>query len=147
MTGLGIQKQIVFHPFRLDSINQCLYRGHREIQLRPKTLAVLEYLLNHPGQLVTKTELLNAVWPDTYVTDAVLKVSIREIRDALGDDQRKPGFIETAHRRGYRFIGKMGSSDKKNLEVLSCRQPIGRDAEMKFLHERLQTAMEGTRQV
>ncbi|MCI0619278.1 AAA family ATPase [bacterium] len=147
MAELGSQRQIIFHPFRLDSINQCLYRGQHEIPLRPKTLAVLEYLLKRPGQLVTKTELLNAVWPDTFVTDAVLKVSIREIRDALGDDQKKPGFIETAHRRGYRFIAKIALSGKTEPDSSTAKTPIGRDAEMLFLHRQLEKALSGKRQV
>jgi predicted ATPase len=54
---------------------------------------------------VTKQNLIGAVWPDTFVGDAVLKVAIRQIREALSDDPKSPRFIETAHRRGYRFIG------------------------------------------
>src|SRR5947209_18221988 len=80
--------------------------------LRPKAFAVLDYLLGHPGRLVTKEELLNAVWPGTFVGEAVLKVAIREVREALGDDPRTPRFIETAHRRGYRFIGRIAESAK-----------------------------------
>jgi DNA-binding winged helix-turn-helix (wHTH) protein/tetratricopeptide (TPR) repeat protein len=67
----------------------------------------LSYLVEHAGQLVTKEELLDALWPDTYVTDAVLKVYIGELRKALGDDPKTSRFIETAHRRGYRFIGEI----------------------------------------
>jgi predicted ATPase/DNA-binding winged helix-turn-helix (wHTH) protein len=67
---------------------------------------VLDYLLGHSGQLVTKEELLNAVWPETFVGEAVLKVTIRQLREALDDDPKSPRFIETAHRRGYRFIGQ-----------------------------------------
>ena len=58
------------------------------------------------GRLVTKDQLLAAVWPDTAVTDTVLKVCVREIRDALGDDPDAPRFVETAHRLGYRFVGQ-----------------------------------------
>src|SRR5689334_15719335 len=104
-------RQIIFPPFRLDVVDQRLYCGQQEIALRPKTLAVLLHLLERPGRLVTKDELLDAVWPDTSVTDAVLKVSIREIREALGDDQRRPKFIETAQRAGYRFIGEVATNN------------------------------------
>src|SRR5206468_3414950 len=58
----------------------------------------------HAGQLVSKEALLNAVWPQTYVSDVVLMVCIRELRRALGDDAKQPRYIETVHRRGYRFI-------------------------------------------
>ena len=67
---------------------------------------MLEYLASRPGRLIKKSELLDALWPDTFVADGALKVCIREIRRALGDDAQAPRFIETAHRRGYRFIAE-----------------------------------------
>ena len=100
---------ISFPPFELDPVNQCLWRDQQVISLRPKAYAVLHYLVERPGQLVTKEELLGAVWPESFVGDAVLKVSIGEVRKALQDDSEDPRFIETAHRRGYRFIGQMAS--------------------------------------
>src|SRR5262252_8456278 len=89
------EKQIIFDPFCLDLGNECLWRGSQPIKVRPKAFAVLDYLLARPGQLVTKEELLSAIWPQTFVGEAVLKVAIREIRDALGDDAASPRFIET----------------------------------------------------
>src|SRR5262245_65164577 len=96
---------ITFGPFRLDTASRRMHRGVDVVPLRPKTFAVLEYLIARPGRLVTKEDLLAAIWPDTAVTDTVLKVCVREIRDALGDDSETPRYIETAHRLGYRFIG------------------------------------------
>ena len=81
---------ILFAPFRLDLRNQCLWRDERVITLTPKAYAVLLCLLKNHSQLMTKEELLNAVWPETYVTDAALKVCIGELRKALGDDARRP---------------------------------------------------------
>lgn len=100
-------RRITFDVFSLDLINECLWRGSEPIKLRPKAFAVINYLVGRPGQLVTKQELLDTVWPETFVGDAVLKVAIRELRDALDDDPKSPRFIETAHRRGYRFIGQV----------------------------------------
>src|ERR1041385_9098132 len=105
---MGNERRIVFDPFCMDLADQSLWRGSQAIKLRPKAFAVLGYLLGHPRQLVTKEELLNAIWPDTFVGDAVLKVAVRQIREALGDDPTSPRFIETAHRRGYRFVGEIG---------------------------------------
>src|SRR4051794_8172119 len=105
----------MFDPFCLDRANECLWRGSQVIKLRPKAYAVLNQLVGRPGQLVTKEDLLAAVWPETFVGDAVLKVTIRQLRDALDDDPKTPAFIETAHRRGYRFIGRLsevGPSDQ-----------------------------------
>jgi len=105
------EKRILFDPYFLDLTNECLWEGSQAIKLRPKAFAVLGYLLARPRQLVTKEELLNAVWPGTFVGEAVLKVAIRQLREALGDDPKSPRFIETAHRRGYRFIGPIAESD------------------------------------
>src|SRR5690349_2647573 len=98
---------IIFPPFQLDAANQRLARGEQIITLRPKAFAVLVYLVCRPDRLVSKEELLEACWPNTAVSDTVLKVCIREIREALDDNPKAPQFIETAHRRGYRFVGRI----------------------------------------
>jgi DNA-binding winged helix-turn-helix (wHTH) protein/predicted ATPase len=106
---VAAKTQIHFAPFSLDPVNECLWRESRAIKLRPKAFAVLAHLLSQPGELVTKERLIGAVWQDTFVGDAVLKVAIRQIREALSDDPKTPRFIETSHRRGYRFIGQITS--------------------------------------
>jgi DNA-binding winged helix-turn-helix (wHTH) protein len=98
-----------FGPFHLDPANACVWRGMDVLPLTPKAFAVLHYLVEHPGRLVSKEDLLAAVWPDTVVGDAVLKTCIRELRKVLGDAVKAPQFLETAHWRGYRFIGKIVS--------------------------------------
>ena len=82
----------------LDLTNECLRYGAQTISLRPKTFAVLRCLIEHADQSVSKTALLEAVWPATVVGGGVLMVCIREIRQALGDDPRTPQFIATAQR-------------------------------------------------
>ncbi len=93
-----------FGGFRLDPVSGRLLRGDRPIPLAPKAFAVLQHLASRPAHLVSKQDLLSAFWSDAYVGEAVLKATIREIRKALNDDPRAPRYIETAHRRGYRFI-------------------------------------------
>jgi DNA-binding winged helix-turn-helix (wHTH) protein len=87
-----------FPPFRLDTVNQCLFQGdgvtEERVLLAPKAFDVLLYLVKHPGRLVTHEELLNALWPKTYVQPEVLKSHIAAIRAVLGDDARKPMFID-----------------------------------------------------
>lgn len=68
---------INFEPFRLDLANACLWQGSCPIAPRPKAFAILQYLLERPGRLVTTQELLEAVWPDTYVGEAVLLERLR----------------------------------------------------------------------
>ena len=84
-----------FPPFRLDTVNQCLWRGRdafdeERILLTPKAFAVLRYLVEHPGRLVTHDEFLDALWPNTHVQPEVLKSHIFEVRNILGDDSKKP---------------------------------------------------------
>ncbi len=93
-----------FGPFRLDSATGQLRRGDTVVPLAPKAFTVLQHLAMRGGQLVTKDDLLELAWADVHVGDGALKVCIREIRRALNDDSRTPTYIETAHRRGYRFI-------------------------------------------
>ena len=97
----------LFPPFRLDPLNAQLWRKDREIILRRKTFDFLRYLVEHAGQLVTKAMLLDAVWPGVMVSDSMPATCVKELRKVLGDDGRRPRFIETAHRRGYRFIARV----------------------------------------
>jgi non-specific serine/threonine protein kinase len=110
------EKRITFGPFVLDLADECLWRDSLAIPLRPKAFALLGYLIGRPGRLVTKEELLEAVWPETFVGDAVLKVTIRQLREALEDDAKSPRYIETAHRRGYRFIGRVAEGGQAETE-------------------------------
>ena len=88
-------KQLFFGPFRLDPTNECLWRGEKEIRLHPKAFGLLRHLMDHPGQMVTKESLLETIWPAVHVTEAILSVYVAEIRKALGEDPKKPVFIET----------------------------------------------------
>jgi DNA-binding winged helix-turn-helix (wHTH) protein len=103
----------MFQSFRLDLVNECLWQDARAISLRPKAFRVLKLLVEHPGQLVTKQQVLDAVWPETFVGDAVLKDIVRQLREALNDCATAPCYIQTAHRRGYRFIAKISASCAK----------------------------------
>src|SRR5215831_13034827 len=92
---------------RLDPANACLWRGPEARRLTPQAWAVLAVLVAQAGQLVTKETLFETAWPDTVVSEAALVVCIRKIRQALGDTARTPQYVETVHRRGYRFIGPL----------------------------------------
>lgn len=87
--------------FQLDT-GQLWLRGE-EVRLTPKAADVLKILVSHAGHPVSKTELFAAVWPDVAVTDDALTTCIQELRRVLGDDAKRPKFIETRHRRGYQF--------------------------------------------
>jgi len=157
------EKRIVFDPFWLDQTNECVWNGPQAIKLRPKAFAVLDYLLRRPGQLVTKDELLNAVWPGTFVAEGVLKVTIGQLRDVLGDDPKSPRFIETLHRRGYRFIGRIAETvpvqataqEAKRIHVVLgtakravvTQRVVGRDRALSQMETCWRRCLEGERQI
>jgi len=92
-----------FGAFRFDQSTQRLWEGDAEVRLTPRAAAVLDVFVRRPGELVTKDELFATVWQGVAVGDDALTSCIQELRRALGDDAKEPRFIETRHRRGYRF--------------------------------------------
>src|ERR671935_1008730 len=100
-----------FADFRVDPDNACLWRGAQRVVLTPKAFDVLHYLVTHPDRLVTKDTLLDAVWPETAISDAVVRIAIGELRRALGDTAQAPRFIATVHRRGVRFLAPLALAD------------------------------------
>jgi DNA-binding winged helix-turn-helix (wHTH) protein len=119
-------RQWCFGPFRLDLTTESLWRDEVLLPLPPKPFAVLAYLVVHAGQVVSKETLLEAVWPDTVVTEGVLKTCLGQIRQVLGETARAPQYIATLYRRGYRFVAPVvehtevvpGSTDTLPLERL-----------------------------
>jgi pimeloyl-ACP methyl ester carboxylesterase/DNA-binding winged helix-turn-helix (wHTH) protein len=105
-----LEGQFSFDRFQLDLSTGRLTGQSGPIPLAPKALAVLAYLAARPGQLVSKDELLEAIWPGVFLSGGALKVCMSDLRHALGDDARNPRIIETAHRRGYRFIAEVVAS-------------------------------------
>ena len=93
-----------FQAFRLDTANQCLWRGQERVAIPPKPYDMLRYLVENPGRLVTHDELLEKLWPEIYVNPELIRKYILDIRKTLGDRPDKPEFIETVTKRGYRFI-------------------------------------------
>jgi DNA-binding winged helix-turn-helix (wHTH) protein/tetratricopeptide (TPR) repeat protein len=142
----------LFDPFRLDVANQCLWRGETRVSLMPKPFAVLRYLVEHPGRLVTHDQLLGAVWPDTFVQPEVLRRYILEIRRALGDRAEAPRFVQTFPKRGYQFIAPViedGEAVGTLAQTVSSPPAtfVGRRSALADLDRCLEAAMSGWRQV
>jgi len=95
---------VSFGPFQFDRAERLLRRDGAEIALPPRAVGVLEHLLERTGRVVSKQALIDAVWPDAYVTETSLAEAVSLLRQALGDDPQNPRFIQTLHRRGYRFV-------------------------------------------
>src|SRR5687767_13071404 len=111
MTATGYQ----FGGFRFDRVAYQVSRGPALLNLTPKLLDLLLYFLERPATLVTKEELLDALWSGANVTENALAQAVSELRQALGDDAAAPQFIRTVARRGYRFIAP--------VTAISDRQP------------------------
>lgn len=95
------QQTLSFDEFTLDLARGCLFRGGEEIKLRPKSFETLKHLVENSGRLISKNELIAAVWPDTSVTDDSLVQCLIEVRRALGENGQQ--IIKTVPRRGYIF--------------------------------------------
>jgi DNA-binding winged helix-turn-helix (wHTH) protein len=128
-----------------DAVAHCFLRMGTRVELTPKAYALLVALTRTPGRLVSKQELLNEVWPGVVVGEAVLKVVVNEIRNALDDDAKSPRFVATEHRRGYRFVGSCAAGGQAVDPLRSA--PAGRADALRFLRERLARAELGERQV
>ena len=134
-------RPVVFGDFRLDLEAERLWRGDVVCPLRAKSFAVLRHLVMNRGRLVTKEELFRACWPGTAVSESVLRVSIHEIRAALGEEALHPTFLTTVGRRGCRFEVRA-----ETPEIVSDGI-VGRDRDLARLHEHFAWAREGRRQV
>jgi DNA-binding winged helix-turn-helix (wHTH) protein len=159
----GLQP-MVFSPFRLDRSTGQLTRDGVPIPLRAKTWALLLYLIERPGVLLTRDELLDALWPGVAVMPDTLSKTISELRRALGDDSATPRYIETVHRRGVRFKapvsefqGQLSGFGNRPSEAIKpvapdARHPtaqlfVGRETELRQLADLLAKASAGQRQI
>ena len=93
-----------FQPYSLNPSVGLLFRDGVPVQLEPRAVKVLAYLIGCRGRVVPKEELLDQVWADVFTTDAVLKQAVSQVRRALGDAADAPRYIRTFHARGYQFI-------------------------------------------
>ena len=142
-------QSLVFGPFRLDRRDERLWRGQEVLLLHPKPFAVLWCLVTQAGQLVTKGALLEAVWPETAVSESVLTAAIRRLRRVLGDRAHTPQYIETVLRRGYRFIAPVAVAEPsagRHQTTSALRRPqsvarvqsalfVGREGELAQMHQ------------
>ncbi len=101
---------VSFGAFTFDRLNGLLREGAREIPLPPRVLGVLDLLVSRPGIVVSRQELIDAVWREAFVTDTSLAEAVSVLRQALGDDPQSPQYIQTVHRRGYRFVAQVTAS-------------------------------------
>jgi serine/threonine-protein kinase len=104
---------LLFGPYIFDPNSRMLSRAGVELQLPPRVIGVLEVLLRRAGDVVPRQELIESVWKDAFVTDTSLAEAVSALRQALGDDPQTPTYVQTLHRRGYRFVAPVaeGAAD------------------------------------
>jgi DNA-binding winged helix-turn-helix (wHTH) protein/Flp pilus assembly protein TadD len=115
-----------FDEFTLEVRERRLLRGGDAIRLSPKAYDVLVALVRQRGHLVTKDELLRRLWPGSFVEEGSLNVYVSALRKALGEDARRPTYIETVARSGYRFIAAVwfDSEDEKPFASSVVARPV-----------------------
>src|SRR5262250_959088 len=135
MSSAGPQNGVVrFGPFEANLSTQELQKFGTRLRVPNQSFQVLALLLERPGQLVTREEFRQKLWPsDTFVEyDQGLNAAVNRLRDALGDSAEKPRYIETLPRRGYRFVGQaeLVSNNHEGSQpapgTSSSFQPVGR---------------------
>jgi len=115
--SISSKKVVRFGPFEADFRTMELRKHGMNLKLVGQPFEVLAMLLERPGQLVTREELLARLWPtDTFVDFGHgLNAAVNKLRDALNDSAEKPNYVETLPRRGYRFISEVSLQDSRNL--------------------------------
>jgi pimeloyl-ACP methyl ester carboxylesterase/DNA-binding winged helix-turn-helix (wHTH) protein len=125
-----VNASVSFGGYRFESETGRLWAGAREIRLTPKASEVLKQLVLHAGEPVAKADLFATVWNGTAVSDDALTSCVQELRRALEDNSKHPRFIETRHRRGYRFVAPLsdaplGKNWEREQEIRYCTTSDG----------------------
>lgn len=110
-----------FGPFTVDPAERLLTRGGRPVSLTPKAFDLLSHLIDRPGQLIGKQELMAALWPDTFVEEANLTYTMSALRKALGDGQDGEQYIQTVPTRGYRFVAPVVRTERTPAPAQAAR--------------------------
>lgn len=143
-------RHVSFGPFRFDARTGELWRDRMQVRLTPRAASVLAMLTERAEQLVTKEELFDQVWGGLAVSDDALTSCIQELRGALGDAARRPQFIETRHRRGYRLmvpVAQVTDIGQPLVASAGSSKLVGRVSEMEQLQRRFGLALSGQRQL
>jgi predicted ATPase/DNA-binding winged helix-turn-helix (wHTH) protein len=147
MSGAAVHTQLRFGPFELSSGERILRRDGLVLPLGGRALDVLIYLAEHPGEVVTKSELIDYAWPDVVVEEGNLRVHIAAIRKALGDGKFGNRYIANIQGRGYSFVGSVAGLNGRETDGPSrqhegilparLRRMIGRDPVLGDVQESL----------
>lgn len=138
--GNRISHLYEFGPFHLDAAERVLRRDGQEVPLTPKTLDILLILVEHSGRILEKRELMDRVWPDSFVEESNLTQQVSTLRKAMGDTSGAPEFIETVPKRGYRFIAVVREISESDTDLLLEAQTSTRVIIEEEVHAETETA-------
>src|SRR5580692_1927967 len=110
-----------FGPFRVDPEKETLLREGEPVALTPKTFQILLVLIRHNQEVVTKDDLMKAVWPDTFVEEANLSRNVFVLRKALGESPPEQRYIITVPGQGYRFAENVRFVPAQQLSVVAAK--------------------------
>jgi len=138
-----------FAEFELDDVQYRLMRAGRPVKLEPKVFDVLRYLLQNRDRVLSKRDLLDALWPGEFVTEAALPRAVAAVRRALGDGRAQQRIIRTVHGRGYQFVADVRA--RAGAETPPAGTPegesdetfVGREESLRRLCARLEEARAG----
>src|SRR5712675_285578 len=120
MSGAAVHRKLRFGPFDLSIGERVLRRDDQALPLGDRALDILTYLVDRPGEVIAKQELMDHVWSDVTVEEGSLRVHIAAIRKALGDGQFGNRYIANIKGRGYAFVGTVvslaGGTESRNAK-------------------------------
>ena len=116
--------QYVFEPFRIDLAERMLTRAEVAIPLPPKGFDLLALLVQNAGNLLEKERIIQALWPGTFVEEANVSNLIGLLRKTLGDSVKRPEYIQTVPKRGYRFVAATVPLEPKPQESRARTEEI-----------------------
>src|SRR6202040_3052985 len=109
-----------FGPFELDPAERLLVFNRRAVPVTPKAFDMLVFLVERSGHLCQKDELMKALWPDSFVEEGNLAVTVSLLRKVLGDDRGHQRYIETVSKSGYRFVANVNQIEKMTSSPEPC---------------------------
>src|SRR5215467_6417578 len=122
---MSTPRQYFFGEFRLDAVQRALFRKDDFVSLTPKALETLLFLVERHGRIVDKRELLDAIWPDTFVEEVSLARNVSVLRKVLSENEDGQSYIETIPKRGYRFIAPIAEEAPTGKKLVSQGPPSG----------------------
>jgi DNA-binding winged helix-turn-helix (wHTH) protein len=117
-------RRISFDGFVLDAAARQLLRGAVEVHVEPKAFELLALLVERRPSAVSKTEIQERLWPDTFVSESSLTGLVAQLRRALGDDRRQERFIRTVHGFGYAFAAEVSAGPRARIVWEDCSFPL-----------------------